>query len=187
MTRDEIEALLPFLANGTLDGDERAEVEAALARDADLRTELATLQSIRARMQDEEVRGPGEFGLARLTREIEREAQDQRVARWQGRGLLQLAAALVLAVMVGGYFLSGDAPTGGYELAGDAPALTVTFAEDATEARIRAVLLDAGVVIVDGPSVLGFYGLAVLPDVDVATAEETLRAAGIVTSIEVAD
>ena len=187
MTRDEIEALLPFLANDTLEGEERAEVEAAVAADATLATELAALKLIRAQMRDESVQGPGEFGLARLNREIEREEQTTRMARWQGRGLLQLAAALVIAVMVGGYLLTGGQEPGGYELAGEAPAIMVSFAENTTEAEIRATLLAAGVVIVDGPSALGFYGLAPLPDVDLATAEETLRAAeGIVTSVEVA-
>ena len=40
MTRDEISALLPFLGNETLTGEERAEVEAAVAEDADLQAEI---------------------------------------------------------------------------------------------------------------------------------------------------
>ena len=188
MTREEIEALLPFLANDTLDGEERAEVEAAVAADPDLQTELAALRLIRNQMREEEIAGPGEFGLARLNREIEREAENARIARWQGRSLWQVAAALIVAVMLGGYFLTGGEPDGGYQLAGDEAQLTVTFAGEATEVEIRAVLLSAGVVIVDGPSALGFYELAVLPDVDVASAEETLRASdAIVTSIEVTE
>lgn len=188
MTRDEIEALLPFLANDTLEGEERAEVEAAVAADPGLAAELAALRLIRDQMQSEEMRAPGEFGLARLTREIDRELETVRVARWQGRSLVQLAAALIVAVMLGGYFLIGGDPGGDYQLAGEAPSLTVTFAENVTEAEIRAILLEAGVVIVDGPSALGFYGLAPLPDVGLEAAEETLRAAeGIVTSIEVAE
>ena len=73
MTRDEISALLPFLANGTLEGDERAEIEAALAEDAALQAELRALRAIRATMQAEESFSPGEMGLARLMRGVEAE------------------------------------------------------------------------------------------------------------------
>ena len=51
MTRDEIEALLVFLANDTLEGEERAAVEAAVAGDLALQAELEALKSIRSEMQ----------------------------------------------------------------------------------------------------------------------------------------
>ncbi|MEC8196124.1 MAG: hypothetical protein VX228_07375, partial [Pseudomonadota bacterium] len=75
MTRDEISALLPFLANDTLEGAERAEVEAAVAADAALQAELTALQAIRQQMQadQEAAYSPGEVGLARLMRLVEAE------------------------------------------------------------------------------------------------------------------
>ena len=68
MTTAQIHELLAFRANGTLEGEDLATVEAALAADADLRAELAALTAIRATMQAEEVQSPGDFGLARLMR-----------------------------------------------------------------------------------------------------------------------
>ena len=66
MTRDEIEALLPFLANDTLTGEERQSVEAAVNADPDLLAELAALRAIRQTMQSDMVQSPGDMGLARL-------------------------------------------------------------------------------------------------------------------------
>ena len=44
--RRRIEELLPFYLNGTLNDDERAEVEAALAEDKTLRWELEFLEGV---------------------------------------------------------------------------------------------------------------------------------------------
>ena len=74
LSSDEIEALLPFLANGTLDGDELQEVTAAVAADPQLAFQLAALRGIRDTMQSEGVgSSPGEFGLARLMRDVRSE------------------------------------------------------------------------------------------------------------------
>ena len=59
--------LLPFYVNGTLSAAERAEVEALLAEDDDLRGQLALLKQVRAVMKDQETPcSTGELGLARL-------------------------------------------------------------------------------------------------------------------------
>ncbi|MEM9317914.1 MAG: hypothetical protein AAGA70_02790 [Pseudomonadota bacterium] len=75
LEREEIEALLPFLANETLTGDERTEVETAVAGDPRLASELAALRAIRRQMQgDEAEASPGDLGLARLMRDVDRDA-----------------------------------------------------------------------------------------------------------------
>ena len=76
--RDEVEALLPFLANNTLDGEDRVRVEAAVAADADLAVQLRALRRIRREVKAEEMDwSPGEMGLAKLLREIEIESPSE--------------------------------------------------------------------------------------------------------------
>jgi len=177
MSREEIEALLAFLANDTLEGEERKAVEAAVAADPQLASELEALKTMRREMQAEDVQSPGEMGLARLMREIDAEAESPVVPQ---AGLPEAAnlptapgsfwkiAAVVLfgLVVVQTAYIGYDGGTD-FELAGgqEAPVsaehkIRVAFAADAAEADIRALLLEQGLVIVDGPSAIGLYTLA---------------------------
>ncbi|MCG6901835.1 MAG: hypothetical protein LJE68_04055 [Rhodobacter sp.] len=190
MTRNEVEALMPFLANDTLADAERAEVEAAVAADPDLQRELAALRVIRETMQAEEEFSPGEMGLARLMRSVDAEtniaANQPRAPRtW----VWQIAASVLLAVVVGqAAFQLGGSDPGGFELAGgDAPAFTIAFNADVAETDLRNLLLDANVEIVSGPSALGLYGLAVLEGTSSEEARALLEASPLVQSLEVAD
>jgi len=168
LSRSEIEALLVFLANDTLQGDERAEVEAAVAADPQLQGELAAMRAIRDEMQAQAPGvSPGEFGLARLMRDIDREvaapAPATRSRFWQGAAA---AAVALLFVQSAGFLLAPDTVI---ELAGggsgqvEGAALTVAFNPAASEGAIRALLLQLDLVIVDGPSALGLYTV-VAPD-----------------------
>lgn len=165
MDRKEIEALLVFLANDTLEGEERAEVEAAVAADPRLQTELEALKRIRAEMQaDQLAHSPGEFGLARLMRDIDRDAaapvQTAQVLRprvWQA-----VAAAAVALLVVQGIWGGAGPDVGGDDIVlagGSEGDIRVTFSGNATEAEIRALLLELNLVIVDGPSAIGVYTL----------------------------
>jgi anti-sigma factor RsiW len=185
--RDEISALLVFLANGTLEGAEKARVEAALASDPDLQAEFAVLKQIRTQMQSEAVeRSPGEFGHARLMRDLAREAPPVRSNRlWQGLA----AAALALLVVQTVFSLNGGSLirlAGGETETTSGPVLTVAFAGSATEADIRALLIEADLTIVSGPSALGLYRLAAKDEAARTAALAKLSAAGnIVESAEV--
>ena len=197
LSRDEIEALLVFLANDTLEGEERAAVEAAVAADPQLAGELEALKAMRDEMQAEEVASPGEMGLARLMRDIEAEA-----AASGGPPAANLPNApsnfwKVAAVVLFGLVIAQTAYFGydrgtDFELAGGEEAavsadysLRVAFAEDATEGDIRALLLDLNLVIVDGPSAIGLYTLAALDEAAREAALEALQArADIVESVE---
>jgi len=188
MTRDEISTLLPFLANDTLEGTERAEVQDAVANDRDLAAELATLRAIRDTMQAETITSPSELGLARLMRSVEAETTAANTNR---RPLIwQIAAAILLAVVVGqtAYQFTDPQQPGGYQLAGDAaPTFTVAFSADTTEADMRALLLDAGVEIVSGPSALGLYALAPLEGVTLDAARAELETSALIELLQSAE
>ena len=187
-TRDEIELDLAFAVNGTLSAQEQAEIDAWLARDDLLRAEHAALAEIRQEMQAEEIRSPGDFGLARLLREVGREGAVPAAPPASGRTWMwQAAAAVALAALLAQTLLQGTPDRAAYDLAGAAPTaeLTVSFIPGATEEQIRTLLVNAGVEIVAGPSALGFYDLTVLAPDQRAAATDTLRAApDIIESIE---
>lgn len=192
MTRDEIEALLPFLANETLDGAERAEVEAAVAQDPELQAELAALRAIRDTMQAEDVASPGAFGLARLMRDVRQAPQETtpepKPAPWQRPRLWQAAAALLLAVVIGQALLTGGGPDpGGLQLAGGDAAFTVSFRPGTSEEDMRNLLLDAGAEIIGGPSALGFYSIAPLEGVTEAEMRAILSASDRIDTISAAE
>jgi hypothetical protein len=184
--REEIEALLVFLANDTLEGEERAMVEAAVAADPVLQTELATLKAVQADMLDDSAgTSPGEFGLARLMRDIDAEpmqtAPEADVVRprvWQWAAA---AAVALFAAQTAWIFTSPDSLI---ELAGGGsggvvgPKITVAFSEDATEGAIRSLLQAQGLIIVDGPSALGLYTLVADDDAARDAALRALRGAG---------
>ncbi|MCG3267913.1 hypothetical protein [Yoonia sp. I 8.24] len=186
MSSQDAALLLPFLANGTLEGAELAQVQAAVGNDPALANELAALKNMRATMQAEDTGfSPGELGLARLMRDIDAPAAQSAAPRAR---IWQVAAAILLAVVVGQTALlmqPGDTGSG-FELAGETPAaFTVTVAPDTTESALRALLLDAEVEIVSGPSALGLYRLALLEGADINTAKARLQAATtIIESLE---
>lgn len=178
--RDEAERLLVFLANDRLEGAERAAVEAVVAEDPALARELVALRNIRTAMQAEEpLRSPGEFGLARLMRDIGAEQRPAQQPPARRIRIWQYAAAAAVALFALQTALVWTVPDAVVELAGGGaatdtgPTLTVAFRPAAAEADIRTLLLDAGLVIVDGPSALGLYVLAA-PD---AAARDTALAA----------
>lgn len=193
MTDRRLEELLPFAANGTLDPEERAELDAALAADARLAAELKFVEALRDEVRAREVTAsPGELGLARLRRAIATEAPAAPVAaRANWWKVAAVAASALLAVQSAAVLVApGDvvrlAGGGGVEApmdSGAGPVLTVAFRADATEAALRQALVAAGVTIVDGPSALGLYRVAPLPGVDAAAAEAALRAAAPVEDV----
>lgn len=189
-TRDDIENDLPFYVNGTLSAAESAEVEAWLADDDALRDAHDALARIRAGMQAEEVRSPGEFGLARLMRDAGREDVPVVANAPNRTWIWQVAAAVAMAGFLGQALLMRSATEPVYQLAsamasGD---LTVAFMPDATEAQIRTLLHALNVEIVAGPSALGFYRLDVLDGGDKSTLLGQLQAAtGIIESVEDAE
>jgi anti-sigma-K factor RskA len=201
--RDEsLELLLPWYVNGTLEAEERRQVEAYLERNSDARDEVALLRELRQQVKDEKIEhSPGELGLQRLKREIKQAgAQPDGADRMTGRTVtvasfwrpLAVAACLAVVVQAGVMIGLGGWPGSDVEIASGtagltAPVLQVTFDPGATEQEIRDVLQSAGASIADGPTALGVYNLR-LVDAGTTTVDEalaTLRArADVVTFAE---
>ncbi|MEJ2590769.1 MAG: zf-HC2 domain-containing protein [Candidatus Thiodiazotropha sp.] len=169
--------LLPWLANGTLEGEERAAVEAHLADCETCRSELKLLRELRETIRAEPPAEAGDLGLQRLLRAVRQDAKRQTVwPRWLIPAAL--AASLVIAVQTVMLLQPGPqapvyAPLSGAS-AGQG-VLQVEFMPDAREADLRNLLRDAGARIVDGPSAVGLYRLAVAPGRDPQQVLERLR------------
>ena len=201
--RDEsLELLLPWYVNGTLEAEERRQVEAYLESNSDARDEVALLRELRQQVKDEKIENsPGELGLQRLKREIKQAgAQPGGADRMTGRTVtvasfwrpLAVAACLAVVVQAGVMVGLGGWPGSDVEIASGTagltpPVLQVTFEPGATEQEIRDVLQSAGASIADGPTALGVYNLR-LVDAGTTTVDEalaTLRArADVVTFAE---
>lgn len=191
-SRDEIVLDLPFFVNGTLTDAERAEVEALMAEDARVAAEVEALSAIREGMQAEDIRSPGDFGLARLMRDVGREGAGPATLKdpvqAPARGWAwKIAAAVAMAALVGQTLYLNRPGNDRFELAGAAEtgALLVSFAPGASEEAIRNLLVGSDLEIVGGPSALGLYRLDVVEGGDLAAATSALRAAAdIVESVE---
>ena len=175
-----VDQLLPWYANGTLEGEERARVERHLAECEVCRQEMAFLREM-GDAASEIVAAtpvvPDAFGktLARID-EWEQTRQPSLAARVrafvagvfdvprvprlglvaQSALILLLGAGLVLSRLQGPTFttLSGGNSTS------DAPRLTVVFEATATEQGIRQALGQVGGTLVSGPSAAGVYVVA---------------------------
>ena len=174
----DVTALLVSYAAGTATEQERKEVEAMAENDKDVAARLAlatssktALQSAKAK-EEEEDWTPGELGFRRLMRDIEREekaAPDLSKVKWIDslavwRSVAAVAAIGLVAVSVWRFDGATRDPAGGYVPATGgaevAAAAQITFADSATEAQIRGLLLDTGARLIDGPSALGVYRAA---------------------------
>jgi hypothetical protein len=191
--RQELSELLPFYLNGTLEEDARDRVDAALAEDADLRADLDFLKMVQAETLSREVtNSPGEFGLARLMRDIEAERVQAAPVQVSGTRFWKLATAACLALFLATSALLVSSPdtmmrlaSGGTVTIHEGPVFTVAFNENATEAEIRDLLLSLDIEIVAGPSALGLYTVVAAEDADaVAVAAALAAASGLVESVE---
>ena len=172
----EIEELLPFYVNETLQDAERLQVEEALKGNAELQEEVALLERLRAEMQGMSADiSPGELGLKRLQQSLSTEQKqtaeaptsaNDNVMGW-GWKAAAVAACMLLAIQTFVFApnWSGDnadltAAGGGAISVPHGVLYSVTFSPNAKEEDMRALLLSAGARIIDGPSAIGVYRLA---------------------------
>ncbi len=189
LNEHEARELLPWYAANALEPGERAAVEEALEASPSLREELAQLRVLEETVAD--TAGEPRWNPALITRtlerverhESERAAAAQRpgpVARlrqwlqeaaWPGgwAGVPPLARAVMVAQLalllaVGGAWLARprSGPAGSYSTVGRAEqTISIGFRPDVDEATLRGTLREIGGTIVDGPSALGLYTVAV--------------------------
>lgn len=174
MSRSEAESLLVFLANETLQGDERAAVEAFVQEDAGLAAELEALREMHRNLQNEQPeRTPGEFGLARLMRDIDAEDASSVTHVVANRpaapSIWKIAAVVLLGLFAAQsafvYLQEGQGgpdvqlASGQDAVLPEGPTLRVGFENTAALSEIASLLLDLDLRIVDGPSAIGFYTL----------------------------
>lgn len=181
-TQQELESLLPFYVNGSLDNADKARVEQALAADEALRQELAFIEALQKQVQDYPEQSPGEFGLKRLQRSIKHQQQqktehenEQRTKQskkgWQ---FAAIAASLMLVFQTVTTVQQQDdymAAGGDNAVQHYTDTISVTFVGSATEQQIRLLLIEYEVLIIDGPSALGVYRLAIT-----SNPEQTIQA-----------
>jgi len=191
--------LLPWLANGSLDGAEREAVEAHLERCPSCRRELERCAAERAALRAEPLAAPmphpaqlerlferidaGEAGGDEDARDAARVRRSGLFARTPRPVRWLLAAQLLTTAGLGYLALRPEAPEPArYRALSDpgatprAAAIRLVFAPDAAESEIRAILLAAGVEIVAGPTSVGAYALAPRPGVERDAALALLRA-----------
>lgn len=185
---NDISEVLPFWVNGSLDAAESARVEQALAGSAELRAEAEELRALRQDMRSVPMAaGPGDLGLARLMRAIDAETVAPKTYDTR-YNLQRMAASVAVAAVLSslatyGVMRGGENAPALYEQASgeDLEAtLTVSFKPEATEAAISALLREKGLVIVDGPSAIGLYRIALPLDI---TSDDATRYLADATSI----
>lgn len=191
----DIRDLLPFWVNGTLTGEDHDRVALALQNSDALRAEVIALAALRNRMQKAPMlASPGALGLARLMREIDAEPL-RKAFSWRGAGLIAATAAVVAVFSSALTFATMDRETGGDDLvyeqaSGDdlSATLTVSFRPEASEAAISKLLRKKGLVIIDGPSALGLYRIALPFDTAPAEVARYLEAASeVIATVERAE
>ena len=163
--------LLPWLVNGTLSDEERQDIESHLEICQTCQQEVLLLQKMRAQVKDSPSQSPGEVGLNRLLKEVQRERTALKASsllqpKWWRTGLA-IAASLIIFVQAGllidAWYLSKPVmPLAGPQLSGSI--LQISFVPTATEAEIRQVVNIVHGTFVDGPSQLGIYRIRLALD-----------------------
>jgi anti-sigma factor RsiW len=170
-TNGHVSELLPWYANGTLGPAQRDAIDAHLAACARCRAELGWLRELGTQVRASQAPPAGDLGLERF---LDRIAGDSNIVplrraprpRWMVPAVALAASLLVAQAITIGVLLQDRAAvlqTLGGSTADGGALLQVTFAPQATEAQIRALLAAAGARIVDGPGALGVYTLSVAP------------------------
>ncbi|MBW2241126.1 MAG: hypothetical protein JRH01_04005 [Deltaproteobacteria bacterium] len=180
MSEAEARELLPWYAADSLEPEEHAAVEAALAASDDLRAELAELQVMQTNVSD--TAGEAQWNPALITRTLARidahEAEQasakglSRFAEWLGENLFAgwsgvptlakaaVAVQFALLLALGGSWMAQPSDPGPYGTVGldpDAAQIKLGFQPGIDEATLRETIRSLDGRIVDGPSALGLY------------------------------
>lgn len=165
MNKDTDELVIGFV-QGRLSEQERKEFETAMAQDASLAAEVATVAGVNAALSSEK---PDEIararGWKRLSSAIDAEQTTQKKPKYRlPVEFLRVAAVAAIAVFlwetVPPLLIDRDTPAGYAPVSqqtSGGPALQIIFAGDAPLGAISELLRDVGGEISDGPSAIGLY------------------------------
>jgi anti-sigma factor RsiW len=198
--RDELEALLPFYLNGTLDGADLAAVEEWLASDP---AAMAALEEAEAELSgataaNDAIRPPAD-ALSRFSRALDAEAGPARASAgsalarlWSGfmaipASFAWAAAAAAVALVLVQTAMGPGGRGGPVEIAGsgqaDLPFALVTFRSEARIADVAAFLSGQGATIMSGPVSGGVFKIGI----PVETAADYDRIVGLIAAQPFAD
>ena len=157
--------LLPWYVNGTLGEAERQQLEAAMANNPELKQEMLWLQQFQTSLHQQDIPAPpGELGWMRLRKEIRKE----KTNNWRRWGMGAATAATILFSVQLGMMMNKPQPDI-QVLSSSATGvnlehhwqLQIAFTPEATAADIQQLLSDIDARIIDGPSAIGLYRIAV--------------------------
>jgi len=183
--------LLPWYLNGTLSAREREEVETWLVSSPEGQSELLLWRAVQIDTRARPAADAGsELGWRRLRTQLPAPEQARKPAnpwRWAAAAsvlaILGLQSALLLRQPEEPMHRPLTAPA----LAVEAWHLQVRFAENATLAQLQALLVRHDATIVNGPSALGIYTVAVpRADISADALAKALRAEPQVLQVSVA-
>jgi anti-sigma factor RsiW len=185
----QADRLLPWYVNGTLQADERAQVEQHLVECPSCQQEADWLRAVQSQFAAQAAQEEGAPGAGRAHRRIGRPhgaAPPRFVWRRRERRLAWLAALQAAVVLALGATLLRQ-PSTSYRTLG-APAdrgalLVVVFDTQTREAQMRELVRASGARIVGGPSAEGAYVLRV-PSVRAEAARKLLAGSSEVTLVE---
>lgn len=189
------DALLPWFANGTLEGEERAFVERHLAECPRCRQEVDWLRKLYAACVAGEAspEAPAVFGKLRRRLEAPRSRSSSLLSRRASWSRWVMAAQLALIVALSALWVHDTDREPAYRTLGALPvvappagALVVVFDPSTSEAEMRRVMREADARVVDGPTRSNAYVLAV-PAGRREQAIETLKSERAVALVEALD
>lgn len=157
-THRQLEDLLVSYVNGTATREDAEIVQTAIREDKVMAAEYRLLTALRGAVKVPSGDTPGEFGLERFRRTLDRHLrQERRLKFW--RALTALAASLFVGIGVLYVVRPGADDPGRYQAlqAPGSGTLQVRFQPTATSAQMQDLFRDVGLQVVAGPSALGVY------------------------------
>lgn len=171
------DVLLPWLVNGTLEGDELAFVQQHVATCARCQREVEWLREFHAACVagESEPNASTSAAFRSLRHKLDTRPKERGIVSWSNRWRFGhawtrwlIAAQLAVIVVLGGVVIVGDDHPAVYRTLSSSDAgaattgsLVVVFDPATTEADLRRMLRDIGARLIDGPTRTNAYVLEV--------------------------
>lgn len=141
-----------------------------MQQDPELKKEAEFLGALRKGIQEQDETSPGEMGLARLKRDIQREQKQTQKPQGKFWKPLAIAACCVLGVQMFLLIPKQETNPNIVTLSGNGqvsgPQLQIVFQAEASAAQIQQTLNSVQGNIISGPGALGVYTVALPGEVN---------------------